>query len=493
MRVAERPMQRDNLLREERVARMRGHRPTATLDRCAQAVERFARSEGLFRRPAKVLVALSGGPDSVACLLILRALRERFGLEIIAAHFDHKLRPESGADLDAVRVLCHRFAVECLTGEGDVARAATERRMGVEEAARRMRYEFLAFVAGKERAAAIVTGHTRDDQVETVLQRVLRGTGVRGLRGMLPSGPVPGAPSQTLVRPLLCLSRADTEAVCAESDVEPLRDPSNADPAYARNRIRHQTLPFLRTTNPSVDEALLGVAASAREVFGRIERETFAVQPIARDPSGSVFSLAPLAALPNEGVATVVEREAAFHRRGAAMNRTRLENLRGVLSRGRGRVAFGDAEVEASCGRVRIGPHVTAEPIEEKLLNVPGATLAGRWRVDVGTDPQPLAPGALHATLATAGQRGALRVRSPRPGDRISFRGLERNLADALANARVPAWERHGLLVVADSVRVRAVLGVPALADPPGGDALYVRATLRPPATPAKPGEGASG
>ena len=149
-------------------------------------VRRFAERERLFRRVQKVAVAVSGGADSVAALLILRELREAFGFELLAVHFDHQLRPGSRDDLERVREICGGLGVEFVSGEGDVARASREARAGIEETARRMRYQFLAFVAGKEQAGCIATGHTRDDQVETVLMRFLRGSGVRGLRGMLP-------------------------------------------------------------------------------------------------------------------------------------------------------------------------------------------------------------------------------------------------------------------------------------------------------------------
>ncbi|MGH2608902.1 MAG: tRNA lysidine(34) synthetase TilS, partial [Tepidiformaceae bacterium] len=189
----------------------------------------------MFRGSRKVLAAVSGGPDSVALLLLLLDLRERFGFEVVAVHFDHQLRPNSRRDLEWVRDLCGGLGVPFFSGEGDVALAAAEQGAGIEDAARRMRYGFLAFVAGKEAADTIATGHTADDQVETVLMRIIRGSGVRGIRGMLPVGEVPGGRgAQRLVRPLLELRRADTLAICQAAGVAPLHDPSNDDPRYTR-------------------------------------------------------------------------------------------------------------------------------------------------------------------------------------------------------------------------------------------------------------------
>ena len=432
----------------------------------------------MFRGARKVLAAVSGGPDSVAALLVLLELRDRLGIEVAAAHFDHQLRPNSATDLAWVRDLCKGLDVPFFSGEGDVSRAAAEQGAGIEDAARRMRYGFLAFVAGKEGADTIATGHTADDQVETVLMRIIRGTGIRGLRGMMPVAEVPGGGgAQRLVRPLLELRRGDTLRICQEADIAPLHDASNDDPRYTRNRVRHETLAGLRSVNPDVGSALIGLAASAREVFEGVEKQSYGVQPRERLPIGAIFEAAKLAALPNEALTLVVEREAAFFKREPEVNRTRVENLRAVLSSGAGEVAFGDIVVEVSCGQARLGPPLLeGEPFEERVLNVPGVTLAVPWRVTVATDPLPVVEGAGYGLLDGSLLKGALRVRPLVPGDRVRLNGMERKVSDVLVNEKVPAWERLGLIAIADSAVVHAVIGA---SKPLGGSesesALYVK------------------
>lgn len=440
----------------------------------------------MFRGSRKVLAAVSGGPDSVALLLVLRELRSRFGFDLIAAHFDHQLRPGSHSDLEWVRELCAERDVPFFSGEGDVARAAAEQGAGIEVEARRMRYGFLAFVAGKEGADSIATGHTADDQVETILMRIIRGTGIRGLRGMLPVSDVPGASAHRLVRPLLELSRHDTLATCQEAGIAPLHDPSNEDPRFTRNHIRHETLASLRAVNPDVRGALLGLSASAREVFEGIEKQSLAVQPSERVPIGAMFDLALLAGLPAEALTLVVERESAFFKRQPDVNRTRVENLRDVLASGAGEVSFGDIVVEVSCGQARIGPPLLqGEPFPERVLNVPGVTVAGPWRVAVSTDPLPVAPGAGYGRVDASALRGALRVRPLQPGDRIVYHGLERKASDLLVNEKVPAWERLGLIAIADSHVVHAIIGASKeLGAPESESALYVKVEQ----VPADPG-----
>ena len=447
-----------------------------------ERVARFATAEKLFRRRDAVMVAVSGGPDSLACLLILMQLRERFGFTLEAAHFDHQLTDGSEPTLAFVRAFCEARAVECYTGEGDVRAMARQQRMGIEEAARVMRYQFLGFVAAQKRIGAIATGHTADDQAETVLMRVLRGTGVRGLRGMLPEAPVPASPAQRLLRPLLCLSREETQAFCTAAGVTPLSDASNADTAILRNRLRIETIPALAAINPSVKDALTGLAARARDLFGDVERASFAVQPLARTPVGAVFARPPRAGLQAEALILVVEREASFFSRKPELNRTRVRDLQRVLKSGSGFVAFGEIVVEASSGKVRIGPPLEPGGFEGRVLDVPGATLVGQWRVDIATRPFSAGAGASLASLDGTTLRGALRARPLQPGDRMRYHRIERKVSDVLANAKLPAWERAGALAIADAASVRAVFTAGGTFEEdigPEGDPWFIRVTGR--------------
>jgi tRNA(Ile)-lysidine synthase len=414
----------------------------------------------MFRRTRKVLLALSGGPDSVATLLVLRELGPQLGFEVEACHFDHQLRPESRDDTARVRAICEALGIECVTGEGDVRGVAKQMKRGIEDMAREMRYQFLAFVAEKEGCDAIATGHTRDDQAETVLMRVIRGSGVRGIRGMLPVSTVPGANARRLLRPMLETTRAATEAICREFGVEPVSDPSNNDITIRRNKVRHEVLPGLRMFNPSVADALVGLAASAREAFGPVEKASLEVQPRERGPIGAIFRSADLRALPAEGLGLVLEREASFYHLRPELNRTRLENLLAVLAKGTGQVRFGDTVVEASTGLVRLGPPLEgASDIPPAIVNVPGDTRAGDWVVRIRTDPLDGDANSPVAAVDATAVQGVLKLRSLATGDRIELRGVTRKVSDLLVNEKVPAWERPGIVVLADSAGVVALFG----------------------------------
>jgi len=225
-----------------------------------------------MKRP--LLLAVSGGPDSTALLLGCCALREKTGLKTVAAHFDHRLRPGSAGDAESVQRLCDSFGVRLIGGSGDVARRARRRRESVEAAAREMRYAFLARAARDAGAQGVATGHTLDDQAETVLLHIARGAGLDGLAGMAPRSQrraMGGVPALTVFRPLLEARHADAVAFCTERGVQPREDPTNRDLRFARNRVRLKVVPELERLNPRVAEALGRLAQAAAEGIAVIE------------------------------------------------------------------------------------------------------------------------------------------------------------------------------------------------------------------------------
>src|SRR5258705_3323485 len=204
----------------------------------SSVVRSYARAHSLLR-PGPLVLAVSGGTDSTALTLLLAELREEFGLVLHVAHFDHRARPRAAA-ADAA------FAAELANHIGATPRVGrADAPPKNEDAARNARYDFLRRVARDLGATPIATGHTRDDQAETVLLHLTRGSGLAGLAGMRPE-------RDGIVRPLLTLARADTVAVLAAAKITPREDPTNRSLRYARNRIRHRVLPELAKLNPAV-------------------------------------------------------------------------------------------------------------------------------------------------------------------------------------------------------------------------------------------------
>jgi len=228
----------------------------------AEAIQRELLSGGGLPPGARVVVGVSGGPDSLALLSVIKDL----GHPVVVAHFDHALRPESEAEAEFVRRLACEWRLPCVIERESVDDWAKEHRRSIEEAGRILRYRFLSRVALQAEARWIAVGHTADDQAETVLMHFLRGAGPEGLRGMpmvhdlgawvegLDQGRV------FLVRPLLKVTREQTEAYCRERGLVARRDPTNLGLAYLRGRMRADLLPFLKKYNPELRSALCRLA-----------------------------------------------------------------------------------------------------------------------------------------------------------------------------------------------------------------------------------------
>lgn len=226
-----------------------------------------------------VLVAVSGGPDSMCLADAALAIVPAAGLRVAIAHLDHGLRGQAGRDdADFVRAFAAARGVPCIAAAVDVAALAEARKISIEVAGRDARYAFLARAAHELGARRVALAHHADDQAETVLLRLLRGTGAAGLRGMQTHSPLPGAPELEAVRPLLRVTRADIEAYCQERQLRPRHDATNDAPHHARNRIRHELLPLLEQYNPNIRAALARLAdtmASDVEVIEAAAREAF--------------------------------------------------------------------------------------------------------------------------------------------------------------------------------------------------------------------------
>jgi tRNA(Ile)-lysidine synthase len=227
--------------------------------------------ESLGLRDSAVLVGVSGGADSVALLRGLRALAESAGLRIVAAHLNHGMRP-GAADHDAAwtAALCGRLGISIVLEKLDVPAYASEHRLNIEEAARTVRYQFFDRAARTENCPCVAVAHTADDQVETVLHHLLRGTGLAGLRGIQAVRSL--AQGLKLVRPLLRIRRAQIEEWLGKIAQDFCTDATNADESRTRNRIRHSVLPSLeRELGPQIRDALLRLAEQAGELQSTIQ------------------------------------------------------------------------------------------------------------------------------------------------------------------------------------------------------------------------------
>jgi tRNA(Ile)-lysidine synthase len=240
-----------------------------------QRVLHFIREHHLVSSQSCLLVAVSGGPDSVCLLHILVKLKEELGTRLHVAHLNHQLRgAESKADARYVSHLAHRLGIPATIEQRDVKAHQKDKHLSLEEAAREVRYAFLAQVADAIGASRTAVGHTMDDHIETILMHLVRGTGTRGLRGLQPRAEWQSSGvSLTIIRPLLSVSREETAGYCRHHRLRPRIDASNLSLSPLRNRIRHQLLPLLKSYNPQVTEALLRTASIAGDDLAVMDKE----------------------------------------------------------------------------------------------------------------------------------------------------------------------------------------------------------------------------
>jgi tRNA(Ile)-lysidine synthase len=428
----------------------------------------FREALGPGPQPDRVLVGYSGGPDSTALLHLVLRMKRGGGPEVVAAHLDHGIRPDSGEDLAHCRSVAGSLGIPLVSDRADVPALVREGDEGIEATARRARYEFLARVAAETGSEWIALGHTLDDQAETVLMRVIRGTGIRGLGGIPPERVIalPNGGSATVVRPLLDVRRAELLDLLAEEGLAFVRDDSNEDLRFTRNRLREKVMRLLKTEfNPSVHKALASLGGIAREWFDAEEKRvgdlvegSLAVQGdgiflsrrlLADDPMGMHFGLRRAferLGLGEGALGSVHFRAAEALLRGeenpvhTLPGGVFMEAASGglVIFRGREEAAYSD-------WRAELGTDGFVEPPGTGLrlwLRGPG-DLPGEWRMVCGEERE---------LIDAAEVSPPLGVRFRRAGDR--FRPLggpgERKLKKILSERGVPLGRRDAVPLVVD-------------------------------------------
>lgn len=262
---------------------------TARMEQVLAFCDRYA----LLPTGATIVVAVSGGPDSLCLLHLLGRIATERRLRLHVAHLDHRLRPDSAADAAFVVQIAAEWQIPVSVEQADVGMIARERRAGIEETARAIRSRFLLETALEIGADAIALGHTADDQAETVVLRLLRGAGPSGLAAMRPKRPADEysgvSPQVMLIRPLLETSRAEVETYCTEQQLTPRYDSSNESPIFTRNRVRGYIIPLLKTYNPAI-VATLGrtarICAEEDELLSELAEQVWA--SIAQTDANSV-------------------------------------------------------------------------------------------------------------------------------------------------------------------------------------------------------------
>ena len=393
----------------------------------------FIRRYGLISPGDRVICAVSGGADSVALLFAMYLLRERLDITLEAAHFNHRLRgEESDADEAFVKELCSRYDIPLHLGSGRILPG----KKGLEAAAREARYAFLRSLPGK-----IATAHTADDNAETVLLHLVRGTGLKGLGGISPM-------NGNVIRPMLTVTRRGVEAFLSEYALPHREDSTNATDLFLRNRIRRNVMPLLLQENPSLAENLSDMALGLREDEEYLSQMAGETLP---------------------GVTELRKMPPAL--RARALERFLKEN--GVPEPEKRHIALLEQLVFSDKPSAR--------------ADLPGGiTVARRYdTLEVLGEAQPLSERVLEGSLElpelglrvvcaeadtivntldtfTVVPAGKIVVRSRLPGDRIRLSGGTKSLKKLFIDRKIPASERLRIPVIADEAGVLGVWSIGA-------------------------------
>jgi tRNA(Ile)-lysidine synthase len=429
----------------------------------------YARRERLFRPGDRVLVAVSGGPDSIALLHLLLRLRPELGLDLGVAHYDHGLRGEdSRGDAEFVADLAQRLGLPCHLGRGEVKRAATRDKVSLQMAARKLRLQFLHGTRHHHAYTRIALGHTAEDQVELFWLRLLRGAGVEGLKGMWPATP------EGLVRPLLAVGKAVLLTWLEQEALPYRRDVSNLSRTYLRNQVRLDLLPHLtQLYNPRLAQTIWRTQVLLQEDERLLARDTAAVwDRVAHRLAADCFALELDRFLSLEpalqrrvlrlGVARIgAEVTLTAPQVGALLALARSERSGGLISPGPGvQVARAGAILHIMKPLPEPPRQATPLPAGPGEVESPDGW---HWqmfrRAHRPGDPWP-PPEVAWLDPERVGR--PLTARAWRPGDRFWPQGAPgpKKLQDFLVNAKVPHWLRPHLPLVAGAGEIVWVAGL---------------------------------
>ncbi|SHG43925.1 tRNA(Ile)-lysidine synthase [Thermosyntropha lipolytica DSM 11003] len=415
----------------------------------------------------KVILALSGGPDSMALLSVLRELADKIGFMIIAAHLNHGLREEADEEARFVEDYCRLQGIPCYVKKEDIKEIAARRKKSLEEAGREERYRFFRELKKELSAHRIATAHHKDDLAETVLHHIIRGTGIKGLRGIMPV-------NGDLIRPLLAVTRREIEAYLEQKGIPYCIDQSNYEPVYLRNRIRHELIPYLREEfNPRLVEALCQLAYIARIENEVLEEEAskYWQEALRLKEEGKIVLDVPLLSRLHPAYQHRIIIQALKEIRGGEEGDISLKEVMevaGLLGKtGSSRVLHLSGGVKVNKAYQELIISRKREEVEPYCyqVEIPGEIYVPEqdaFYVFSVTDIDKLDKNGVIAYLDYERLRFPLFIRSRRPGDIFRPRGLKgsKKVKDFFIDEKIPLHERDKIPLLAAEDKIYAILGI---------------------------------
>ena len=393
---------------------------------------KFAREQNLIAPGDTVICAVSGGADSVAMLFALYLLREKLGITLEAAHFNHNLRgEESLRDETFARELCARYEIPLHVASGEIRPG----KKGLEAAARDARYAFLESLPGK-----IATAHTADDNAETILMHLVRGTGLKGLGGIAPQ-------RGKLIRPMLGITRREVEDFLAEWHLPHVEDSTNETDAFLRNRLRHHVMPLLAAENPRIAENLSQLALRLREDEACLSQlSSYETLP----------EVETLRTLPSAVRSRMLERFLKENgvREPEDVHIAQAEALVFSDSPSASAAFPGGVTLSRQYGHLTANP--TGEAFTPVTLTCPGSAEAAGIRITC----EPAGELAQSENLLTVCPSGKISIRPRQTGDKIRLSGGSKSLKKLFIDRKIPAADRERIPVVCDETGILGVYSI---------------------------------
>ncbi|WP_374719650.1 tRNA lysidine(34) synthetase TilS [Parageobacillus toebii] len=425
-------------------------------------VYEFIKKHELLTPNSTVIVGVSGGPDSLALLHFFWSIRQEWNITLIAAHVDHMFRgKQSEEDMNFVKHFCAARGIICEAVQMDVPAFQRESKLGVQEAARQCRYRFFGELMKKYKAHYLALGHHGDDQVETILMRLVRGSTSKGYAGIPAKRPFYGG---YIIRPFLAISRADIDAYCRQHQITPRHDASNDKDDYTRNRFRHHVIPFLKKENPRLHERFQSYSEMV------MEDELF-LEELAKDAMNKVMEkqhdiitlkIEPFQAMPKplqrRGIQLILNY--LYKDIPSSLSSVHIHNIFTFLNRDHpsGRLDFPHGlKVIRSYDRCLFTFREEKEDISYAFeLDIPAVLplpnnhviISEIWehypKEQRGNDVFIIDPETVHLPL---------RVRTRRAGDRMTLKGTKgtKKIKEIFIEAKIPVYERDHWPIVEDA------------------------------------------
>lgn len=396
---------------------------------------------GLVAKGEKVLVGVSGGPDSMALLNILHKFSREFDYELAVATFDHMIRKESSSEVNFVEEFTKRLGIRFFKGKANVKSISKKTNSSLEETARRERLNFLFKIKTDENFDKIALGHNYDDLVETMLINIFKGCGISGLASIKPSS------FNDLIHPIINLKRKQIENYLIKNKIPYIIDISNYSLDYLRNKIRHQLIPFIYSIFPEAETQLfnLSIIAGAENDF----LETISKKECEMLKQDGSFSLLRIRKIP-----LALQRRVVREILGEKTNFKRVERVIDFLFSNRRRFnVFGDISIEKDSSDFWLTEKTPFSLENEIIINTPGETYIKEAEIKLKSYITPKMPSVNNFKIALDlnSLKLPLRIRFRKEGDRISLENGSKKIQDLFTDLKIRRDQRYKVPIVVDS------------------------------------------